>query len=248
VQAFAAEVDSWRGGKQVDVLLNNAALGSVTVERYVQADYLGDSKKESMKRRALEDEALMRVNALGPLWVTEALIDFMGCDKDRSAVLFIGSVGGGSQSVFPGMSGLGGHEEFHSGGFTGYEWRTNSLPYTLVGFRPADAMSKAAVAHAVKLLAATHVHDEIDFMCVNPGATLTDMFKASTLDRMSEEERLSFTKRMPKSRLIAPSEIAEAVYWLATSPAARIFHGACFDASQGLAVRPGLLTELLNPC
>ncbi|KAG5181524.1 hypothetical protein JKP88DRAFT_222426 [Tribonema minus] len=130
----------------------------------------------------------------------------------RSALLFIGSVGGASQSVFP-------------------------------GFRHADAMSKAAVGHMVKLLAAEHCHSPIDFVCVSPGAVRTDMFKASTLDKMTDAERQAFIARLPKGRLIEPEEIAEAVYWLATAQCARIFNGACLDASQGLAVRPGLITE-----
>jgi hypothetical protein len=67
------------------------------------------------------------------------------------------------------------------------------------------------------------------------------MFRASTLEKMAHPE--DFIKALPKSRLIQPSEIAESVCWLALAPASRIFHGAVLDASQGLAVRPGVLTE-----
>jgi NADP-dependent 3-hydroxy acid dehydrogenase YdfG len=69
------------------------------------------------------------------------------------------------------------------------------------------------------------------------------MFNASTLAAMSEAEQQRFVRGLPKARLIQPSEIAESVCFLTTQPEARIFHGAVIDASQGLAVRPGLLTE-----
>ena len=45
----------------MDVLVLNAALGSATVAAYAPAG----------KQR--QDEALLRVNALGPLWLAEAL-------------------------------------------------------------------------------------------------------------------------------------------------------------------------------
>ena len=48
---------------------------------------------------AMYDEALMRVNSLGPLWVTTVLLPALtkapGPDTRGSVVLFIGSVGGG---------------------------------------------------------------------------------------------------------------------------------------------------------
>ncbi|CAM9851280.1 unnamed protein product [Hapterophycus canaliculatus] len=226
--------------------------------------------------------AFMRVNALGPLWVTEALLPMMvasppvnaaeqeqedsatsaaaavvkesdPADRDgagvpifpgstgnsrKRTVLFVGSVGGGSQSVFP-------------------------------GFRAADAMSKAAVAYASKHFAsrarlsnsqpatvagatapATTVYSDsdggIDFVCLCPGATLTDMFRASTLDKMEAKgpgELERFLRSLPQGRLMLPDEVGEAVFWLCSSHAATMFHGAVIDASAGLAVRPGALTE-----
>ncbi|CAM9236038.1 unnamed protein product [Phaeothamnion confervicola] len=308
VQKVAALIASWLEGDVLDVLVNSAALGSVTVEHYCRdgeavatasngkgadGSKHGDASAESSgvaaiaAQRAAEDEALMRVNALGPVWLTEALLPFMaggsahakdGCSDDwsdsgnnghgensengtasganksagpaspppssslppapppssslppspplssssppprpplsqprrRSTALFIGSVGGGSQSVFP-------------------------------AFKLADAMSKAALSYAVKCLAARHIHGAIDFVCLCPGATLTDMFRASTLDGLRRPD--DFVAALPQRRLIEPAEVAEAVRWLCTCPAARLFHGAVLDASQGLAVRPGVLTE-----
>lgn len=326
VRAFASEVDRWRGDRGLDVVVNNAALGSATVSNYPGIDSECAAGVDSARKRAEEDIALMRVNALGPMWLTEALLPMMrrragkgadgregrfklqgdggGCiggttaaatgsraqgasEQDgvsltpgKKTVLFIGSVGGGSQSVFP-------------------------------GFRAADAMSKAALAYACKHFAARSRDDpcfnprteaaaerkdqspdldaleganntggttdskrraaaggsqqgigetdlggpgdvedaarrgeQIDFVCLCPGATLTDMFRASTLDAMSgPAERSRFMRALPQGRMIEPREISETVYWLCTCPAASIFHGAVIDGSGGLAVRPGALTE-----
>lgn len=271
VRAFAAEVDKWRDGRPLAVLVNNAALGVATVSSYQgMQPAAGETAKpggsdgaiDEAFLRAEEDMALMRVNALGPMWVTEALLPMITPrpqakvqdsstsgsgsmqkqDRDsddskvaeapgrKQTVLFVGSVGGGSQSVFP-------------------------------AFRPADAMSKAALAYACKHFAArsrqqtlqavssstrvgaNEIKSTVDFVCLCPGATLTDMFKASTLDKMSPTERERFVRALPQGRLIQPEEVGEAVYWMCSCPAASIFHGAVVDASAGLAVRPGALTE-----
>ena len=249
VEAFADAVREWLAGDLLDTLINNAGLGSKTVEAYSGLNHAmlgGDqhtaaaaamavSEDGSYKAtadsgptaawrlKAMQDEALMRVNGLGPLWVTEALMPFLLPDPGattqaaagtgsarRPVVIFTGSVGGSSQSTFP-------------------------------GFRAADGMSKAAITYAVRMLAAEHVHSNVTITCICPGATLTDMFKASTLDRMADPA--GFVAALPQSRCIQPSELAATALWLATNPASRLFHGAILDASQGLAVRPGLLTE-----
>ncbi|CAM9549379.1 unnamed protein product [Ectocarpus sp. 13 AM-2016] len=328
VRAFAAEVDRWRGGREISTVVNNAALGSSTVSNYcglpppapsssrpAAADQYGasgggstaDDDYEAARRRADEDMALMRVNALGPMWVTEALLPMMvprstptganedpltradatetaaaatadgaaaangggregasafpcalGSSKKKKTVLFVGSVGGGSHAVFP-------------------------------GFRSADAMSKAAVAYGAKYFAArsrqlrqqqdagrdataradngssaaaaggvraataataesdfAHPTGGVDFLCLCPGATLTDMFRASTLEKIEARgpgELERFLRALPQGRLMLPEEVGEAVYWFCSSPAATMFHGAVIDASAGLAVRPGTLTE-----
>lgn len=243
---FAAE---WAGTHGIDVLVNNAALGSATVSRYVadamaskssnvangrprksaEVEAVGGaptvlSNAERMDSlppslwRAAEDEALMRVNSLGPLWVTETLMPSIETAaaatgtgrRSRATVIFIGSVGGGSAAVFP-------------------------------EYRASDLMGKAAVTYLSKHLAAEHVRSPVDVMCVSPGATETDMFRESTLAKMERVQE--FVDGMPKRRLIQPEDIAETVVWLATSQGARVFHGAVLDASMGLAVRPGLQTE-----
>ncbi|CAB1109105.1 unnamed protein product [Ectocarpus sp. CCAP 1310/34] len=321
VRAFAAEVDRWRGGREISAVVNNAALGSSTVSNYCGlpppapvsssrpaaahqdgasgGGSTADDDFEAARRRADEDMALMRVNALGPMWVTEALLPMMvprsrpagenedpltgaeatetaaaangggregasafpcalGSTKKKKTVLFVGSVGGGSHAVFP-------------------------------GFRYADAMSKAAVAYGAKYMAARsrqlrqqqdagrdataradngssagaaggaqaataataesdfdHPSGGVDFLCLCPGATLTDMLRTSTLDAIEARgpgELERFLRALPQGRLMLPEEVGEAVYWFCSSPAATMFHGAVIDASAGLAVRPGALTE-----
>jgi NAD(P)-dependent dehydrogenase (short-subunit alcohol dehydrogenase family) len=245
VTRFAKVAKAWAGEDGVDVLVNNAALGSATVKGYVSrrsslrksASMCSDSDDlvennngehgtgmpsvdkalDAVLQEAAEDEALMCVNALGPLWVTNAIMPLLRAAtssatarRRHATVIFIGSVGGGSSAVFP-------------------------------EYRPSDLMGKAAMTYLSKHLAAEHVRDEIDVMTVSPGATETDMFQKSTLSKLEDVGR--FIDAMPKRRLIQPSDVAETVRWLATSPAARILHGSVLDASMGLAVRPGLQTE-----
>lgn len=233
VAEFGAAVADWAAEQGVDVLINNAALGSATVRRYVDASLSqatcsqmngtvrANGQKEQplydLLRKAAEDEALMRVNALGPLWVTDTIIPHIhrattlhDRRRDHATIIFVGSVGGGSAAVFP-------------------------------EYRPADLMGKAAMTYLSKHLAAEHVRDAVDVMCVSPGATETDMFRESTLSKLSNIQM--FVDGMPKRKLIQPNSLAETMMWLVTSEAARVFHGAVLDASMGLAVRPGLQTE-----
>ncbi|KAI0566252.1 Glucose/ribitol dehydrogenase [Gracilaria domingensis] len=224
VASFARTVSQWAGSAGVHVLVNNAALGSATVSRYVQqqigsanfaklpSEQLPDSALRMVKR-AQNDLALMRVNALGPLWVTDALSDALrraATVAGRATVIFIGSVGGGSSAVFP-------------------------------EYCAADLMSKAAITYLSKHLAAQHVMDNVDVMCISPGATETEMFRQSTLANVPNVG--AFVGSMPKRRLIQPLEVARSVYWLAAESPPGIFHGSVLDASMGLAVRPGLQTE-----
>ncbi len=116
LQNFALEVDKWREGKVVDGLINNAAMGSGSVVQYVAGLLERSAETNHLKvssssfrdkntttllyQHALEDEALMRVNSLGPMWLTEALLPAMARKSQedslphRSVILFLGSVGG----------------------------------------------------------------------------------------------------------------------------------------------------------
>lgn len=224
VAAFSRTVDHWAGPAGVHVLVNNAALGSATVRQYVHqqrespnlskfATEQLPSSAVDMLQRAQNDLALMRVNALGPLWVTDALSDSIHRAADnsgRATIIFIGSVGGGSSAVFP-------------------------------EYCAADLMSKAALTYFSKHLAAQHVRDNIDVLCLSPGATETDMFRQSTLSTIPDVP--AFVDSMPKRRLIQPHEIAKSVFWLSVESPPGVFHGSVLDASMGLAVRPGLQTE-----
>lgn len=73
----------------VDVLVNNAAVGSRTVERYVPGS--------DVERMA----ALVHVNSVGPLWLTQQLLPGM-IERGYGKVINIASVGGGI-AVFPGF-------------------------------------------------------------------------------------------------------------------------------------------------
>ena len=110
------------------------------------------------------------------------------------------------------------------------------------GFRLSDGMSKAAVAFMTKQLAAELVHTAVDVYAICPGATNTPMFQASTLNHMTPDEQREFATSLPKGRLIEPVDIANIVLFLASAYATPM-HGAVIDASMGLGVRPGLITE-----
>jgi NAD(P)-dependent dehydrogenase (short-subunit alcohol dehydrogenase family) len=110
------------------------------------------------------------------------------------------------------------------------------------GFRLSDGMSKAAVAHLSRQLAAEQVAPGVDVFALCPGATNTAMFQQSTLNSMTPDEKAAFIASLPKGRLIEPDEIAEIIAFLC-GPHSGVLHGAVIDASMGLGVRPGLMSE-----
>lgn len=110
------------------------------------------------------------------------------------------------------------------------------------GFSLSDGMSKAAVAHLTRQLAAEQMQPGVDVFALCPGATDTEMFRQSTLNAMTPPQRAAFLKQLPKERLIDPAEIAEIVAFLA-GPDSGVLHGAVIDASMGLGVRPGRMSE-----
>lgn len=180
---------------RLDVLVNNAGVGSATV-----AAFSGDPDTQ--------DSLMMAINADGTLKMCQQFMALPGGPGRK--LINISSVGGGI-TAFP-------------------------------GFRLSDGMSKAAVAFLTRQLAAEAVHTEVDVFAICPGATNTPMFHASTLAKLSPDDLSAFLARLPKGRLIDPAEIAALVHFLA-SPASRVLHGAVLDASMGLGVRPGLLSE-----
>ncbi|MGC0330725.1 NAD(P)-dependent dehydrogenase (short-subunit alcohol dehydrogenase family) [Streptomyces sp. SAI-170] len=73
----------------VDVLVNNAAVGSKTVESYVPGpDHVRDA-------------AFLQINAVGPLWLVQQLLPGM-LARGRGKVVNVSSVGGGV-APFPGF-------------------------------------------------------------------------------------------------------------------------------------------------
>ncbi|WDN57370.1 SDR family NAD(P)-dependent oxidoreductase [Streptomyces clavuligerus] len=181
----------------VDVLVNNAALGTATVEQ------------AGATSRHMEDELFTRVNCLGPLWLTRHLLPGM-VKRGYGKILTVSSVGGGI-AAFP-------------------------------GFRDADGMSKAAVAFLTRQWAAELSHEPVEVFCVCPGAVDSPMFRQSTLDPLSPADAAELVTRLPRGRLIRAEEIAEVLWWLTTAAAVPL-HGAVIDASMGLGVRPGLITN-----
>lgn len=179
----------------IDVLVNNAGVGSATV-----AAFSDDPETQ--------DSLMLAINADGTLKMSQHFMALPG--KPGRKLINISSVGGGI-AAFP-------------------------------GFRLSDGMSKAAVAFLTRQLASEAVHGEVDIFAVCPGATNTQMFHASTLSKLSPGELTTFLARLPKGRLIEPTEIAALVHFLA-SPQSRVLHGAVLDASMGLGSRPGLMSE-----
>lgn len=180
---------------RIDVLVNNAAVGSATVAAW------SDDGEE-------QDSLMLAINADGTLKMCQQFLQTP--DSPGRKLINISSVGGG----------------------------ITAMP----GFRLSDGMSKAAVAFLTRQLATETVHRDIDVFAICPGATDTPMFQASTLSKLSDTERKAFLARLPKGRLIEPEEIAALVHFLA-SPPSTVMHGAILDASMGLGVRPGLMSE-----
>lgn len=193
---FQAVLERWG---RVDILVNNAAVGSATVATYA-SDPAG------------QDSVMLAINADGTLKVCQAFLESMRARATDHAlkIINVSSVGGGIQT-FP-------------------------------GFQISDGMSKAAVAFLTRQLAAELTDSNIDVFAICPGATNTSMFQASTLNTMTLEQREAFIRSMPKGRLIEPEEIANIVIFLASGYSTPM-HGAVIDASMGLGVRPGLITE-----
>ncbi|MEU9116749.1 SDR family oxidoreductase [Streptomyces sp. NPDC048483] len=73
----------------VDVLVNNAAVGSKTVDWYVDGP------------RHARDAAFMQINTVGPLWLSRQLLPAM-LDRGYGKIVNVASVGGGI-AEFPGM-------------------------------------------------------------------------------------------------------------------------------------------------
>lgn len=195
IRACLAAVRQEFGG--LDLLVNNAAVGSATV-----AMFSADAEEQ--------DALMLSINAAGTLAMCRGFLALPATRPGPRKLINLSSVGGGI-ATFP-------------------------------GFSLADGMSKAAIAHLTRQLAAETFQDAVDVFALCPGATDTEMFRQSTLNHMSVAERQAFVAGLPKGRLIQPEELAEVVAFLAL-PGSTVLHGAVVDASMGLGVRPGLVAE-----
>lgn len=95
VEAFEFDQGDWDSHRRlhellpgpVDILINNAAVGSQTVRRYV------DGTAEQC------DAAFLQVNSVGPLWLIRAVLPGM-LARGRGKIVNVASVGGGI-ATFP---------------------------------------------------------------------------------------------------------------------------------------------------
>lgn len=188
-----------------DGIIFNAALGSATVTKY--------AAKDDDDLGFAADETMIKVNALGTLWIYKKVKDMLLKQEKTCKLLLMSSVGGG----------------------------VAAFPY----FTLSDGMSKSAVSFLGRQLAAENVHTLLDVFVICPGATETPMFTASTLSKMTPEKRKEFEEHQSKKRLIQPEEIAWLAYQLLQKEST-VLHGCNLDASMGLGVRPGIMTEDLS--
>ncbi|MGH3773683.1 MAG: SDR family NAD(P)-dependent oxidoreductase [Pseudonocardiaceae bacterium] len=95
IEAFEFDQGDWTSHQRlaaslpgpVDVLINNAAVGSRTVERYMAGT------------EAERSAAFLHINSVGPLWLTQQLLPGM-IERGYGKVVNIASVGGGI-TTFP---------------------------------------------------------------------------------------------------------------------------------------------------
>jgi NAD(P)-dependent dehydrogenase (short-subunit alcohol dehydrogenase family) len=97
IAAFELDQGEWASHQRladalpgpVEVLVNNAAVGSSTVQRYAPGP------------AARQAEAFLRINSVGPLWLAEQVLPGM-LERGRGKIVNIASVGGGI-ATFPGF-------------------------------------------------------------------------------------------------------------------------------------------------
>ncbi|HEY2764324.1 MAG TPA: SDR family oxidoreductase [Pseudonocardiaceae bacterium] len=97
VEAFEFDQGNWSSHEclvqqlpgQVDVLVNNAAVGSKSIEQYVPGP---DRRREA---------AFLWINSVGPLWLIRQLLPGM-LDQGHGTIVNVSSVGGGV-AAFPGF-------------------------------------------------------------------------------------------------------------------------------------------------
>lgn len=97
--------------------------------------------------------------------------------------------------------------------------------------------SKGAVTNMTRAMALDYGKSGVRVVAVNPGATMTPMLEEGLGDRLE-----AFIQRSPMKRLIAPEDIANTVYFLA-SDGARSINGANIPVTTGFEVHTGQPTD-----
>jgi NAD(P)-dependent dehydrogenase (short-subunit alcohol dehydrogenase family) len=220
--------------EHLDVLVNNAALGSKTVVNYVRLKASAATSEHdifgTLPAPHLNDLALLRVNSLGPIWLSSHLTPYL---SPRARIIFLGSVGGNS-GVFPEYR----HSDLASKAALGYA--AKHLAARWLGDTPGGAWGPEGYN------AGSEGRERgWTVITVAPGATQTSMFRAS--NPTQAVQATSGETFPPKGRLIDPGEIAELVYFCGVEPAAEVLHGGVVDASLGLGSRWGVQTERPRP-
>ena len=90
------------------------------------------------------------------------------------------------------------------------------------------SVSKAGIIGLTKTLARMAAPDKITVNCIAPGTTNTDMAK-----QFSEADIEAIISQVPLRSLVAPSDIAESVFYFA-SDAARMITGIVLDINGGI--------------
>ncbi len=169
---------------------------------------------------SIEDESeaawdrVIDINLKGTFLVTQAAIRFML--KQRRA----GSTGDVRREAAADVSGS------KTGGRI---INISSVAGRMGGIRtgPAYSASKAGVIGLTKAVARMVANEGITVNAVAPATTNTEMAK-----KFSEADVAVLLKSMPLGRLVEPSEVAEAVFYLASEKAAMIT-GAVLDINGG---------------
>ena len=109
------------------------------------------------------------------------------------------------------------------------------------GFKYTSAYcaSKHALLGLTRSLAVEFAAKQITVNAVNPGWTETDMFTASieriasATGRSKGDARAALEHMNPLGRAIQPDEVADVVYFLASSTAGAAITGASYDIDGG---------------
>jgi NAD(P)-dependent dehydrogenase (short-subunit alcohol dehydrogenase family) len=147
---------------------------------------------------------------------------------DRVLSVNVKGVFFGAQAVIPGMVARGGGIIVNT---------ASAVAFAAVGQRAAYIASKGAVVALTRSISLDFMAQGIRCNCVAPGV-VDSPWVASILAGTPDpaEARRLMVERQPLGRVAAPSEIADAILFLA-SDEARFMHGSCLVIDGGFTVR-----------